>query len=260
MSVGVVTGAASGMGRASLERLRGEVDQLVAVDVREPGLDGTVGITCDVSDPSSVAALADRVRELGPFKYLVHAAGISPTMADARRILEVNLLGTVNLLDAFEPLVESGSAAVCFSSSSAYQFALGPIDPEMQALVSNPRADGWLDDVASRIDDSGMAYGWSKRGVQAVVADAAVRWGRKGARVNSVSPGLIETPMGKQEFAQQPIMQTMLDATPLGRLGQADELAAVVAFLLSDEASFVSGIDILADGGGLPGFKAAMGL
>src|SRR4051794_27399508 len=105
MTVGVVTGAASGMGRACVERLRGTVDQLVAVDLRAPETDGTLGVACDISDASAVAALAARVHDLGPFRSLVHAAGLSPTMATPRRIAEVNLLATVRLLDAFEPLV-----------------------------------------------------------------------------------------------------------------------------------------------------------
>jgi NAD(P)-dependent dehydrogenase (short-subunit alcohol dehydrogenase family) len=260
VTVAVVTGAASGMGRQCVERLRGTTEHLIAVDIREPSIDGTIGMACDVSDPSSVAAVAERVRELGPFRSLVHAAGLSPTMTDARRILEVNLVGTVLLLDAFEPLVVAGSAAVCFASSAAYQFALAPIDPELDAIVTDPRAADFLDRATAKIDDPGMGYGWSKRGVITAVGKAAVPWGKKGGRVNSVSPGLIETPMGKQEFEQQPIMQQMLDGTPLGRLGQADDVARVVAFLLSEDAAFVSGIDILVDGGMLSGFKASFGL
>jgi NAD(P)-dependent dehydrogenase (short-subunit alcohol dehydrogenase family) len=76
--------------------------------------------------------------------------------------------------------------------------------------------------------------------------------------VNSVSPGIIDTGMGRQEFAAQPIMQTMLDATPLARMGHPEEVAALVGFLVSDEASFVSGIDVLVDGGGFQGFQALL--
>jgi NAD(P)-dependent dehydrogenase (short-subunit alcohol dehydrogenase family) len=178
-------------------------------------------------------------------------------MADPRRVMEVDLVGTALLLDAFEPMVGPGSAAVCFSSSSAYQIALQGIDPESQALVSDPRVPGFLDAVADRFTDSGIAYAWAKRGVIAVAARAAVAWGRRGGRVNSLAPGLIDTPMGRREFEQQPIMQVMLDATPLERLGRSEEAAAVVAFLLSEQASFISGIDVLVDGGMVQGLQAA---
>jgi len=253
MTVTVVTGAASGMGRLCVESLRGTTDTLVTVDLDAPRIEGTLGIACDVSDPEAVAALATRVHTLGAFRALAHAAGVSPTMTHPRRILEIDLVGTALLLEAFEPLVEPGSAAVCFSSSSAYQVALRGVDAELQTLVSDPRAPGFLDAAVERLPDSGLAYAWAKRGVIAVAARAAVAWGRRGGRVNSLAPGLIDTPMGRQEAEQQPVMKLMLEKTPLERLGQPAEVAAVVAFLLSDSASFISGIDLLVDGGMLQG-------
>jgi NAD(P)-dependent dehydrogenase (short-subunit alcohol dehydrogenase family) len=257
MTVGVVTGAGSGMGQACVERLRGTVDQLVAVDVRELDVEGAVSVVCDISDPQGVGDLAARVADLGPFRCLAHAAGLSPTMADPRRIVDVNLVGTVRLLDAFEPLVTAGSAAVCFSSSSAYMIPLELLGQELTDLIRDPRAADFLDRVEELLTDSGIAYGWSKKGVQLEAAAAAVRWGPKGGRVVSMSPGLIDTPMGRQELEQQPIMQQLLADTPLGRLGRSEELAAVVAFLLSDQASFVSGVDLLVDGGQGAGSAAA---
>jgi NAD(P)-dependent dehydrogenase (short-subunit alcohol dehydrogenase family) len=258
VTVIVVTGAANGMGRASVERLRGRADELVAVDLTAPDLEGAVGLACDVSDPAAVERLAADVRGRGEFRGLVHAAGISPTMGDVRRVFEVDLVGTQLLLDAFEPLVQPGSAAVCFASSSAYQVSMMGPDPELDAFVEDPRADGFLDTAAARFDDSGMAYGWAKRGVIRAAARAAVSWGRRGGRVNSLSPGLIDTGMGRQEFEVHPVMQLMLDNTPLARLGEAEEVAALVDYLLSDDASFVSGIDVLVDGGMMEGFRRAM--
>jgi NAD(P)-dependent dehydrogenase (short-subunit alcohol dehydrogenase family) len=257
VSVVVVTGASSGMGRACIEQLRSTADVIIAVDLDEPAIDGTVGYACDVADRDAVHGVADLVRSTGTFRALVHAAGISPTMGDARRVLDVDLLGTRHLLDAFEDLVTAGSAAVCFSSSAAY--ALAPfVTPEIESLLHDPLAPGFLDRaVEASAENSGFAYAIAKVGVIRAAARAAVRWGPRGGRVTSLSPGIIDTPMGRQELEQQPEMATMLEQTPLGRLGAPEEVAAVAAFLVSDAASFITGIDVLVDGGQVQGSKAA---
>jgi NAD(P)-dependent dehydrogenase (short-subunit alcohol dehydrogenase family) len=255
MTVAVVTGAASGMGRACVETLRSLADVIVAVDIKAPDIDGTVGLACDVSDPDAVWALVPHVRELGSLRALAHAAGISPIMADARRVFEVDLVGTQLMLNAFEEIVVPGSAAVCFASSAAYQVA-PYVNADQDALLDDALAPDFLDRAAAAIPDSGFAYSLAKRGVIRACGRAAVTWGARGGRVNSLAPGLIDTPMGRAEFAKQPMMKQMLDRTPLGRFGTAEEIAAVVAFLLSDAASFISGIDVLVDGAMLQGMAA----
>jgi NAD(P)-dependent dehydrogenase (short-subunit alcohol dehydrogenase family) len=245
------------MGRACVDAVAPLVDVVIAADLDPPSIDGTLGAACDVADGDQVAALADRAGGAGRLRALVHAAGISPTMGDARRILDVDLVGTELVLAAFEPLVMTGSAAVCFSSSAAY--ALAPfVTPDLEALVGDPLADDFLDRaVEATGGDPGFAYALAKVGVIRAAARAAVRWGPRGGRVSSLAPGIIDTPMGRRELDRQPVMAGMVAQTPLGRVGHAHEVAAVAAFLVSDAASFVSGIDVLVDGGQVQGTKAA---
>ena len=185
-------------------------------------------------------------------RAVAHAAGISPTMADWRRVLHVDLVGTALLLEALTPLVVKGTAAVCFASMAS-QLMVGADRPAVDAVLDDPLHHDFEDRlcaaIGAELEHPGIAYGWAKRGVQRLVRRTAVRWGPAGGRISSISPGMIDTPQGRQEAAAQPAMALLLQQTPLGREGEAVEIARVVAFLCSDAASFLTGTDILVDGG-----------
>jgi NAD(P)-dependent dehydrogenase (short-subunit alcohol dehydrogenase family) len=261
-TVGVATGAGRGMGRACAIRLARTVDVVIGVDLDQEALTSLrqdlggstahiESLALDVSDPADMARLAEAVSGFGSLRAVAHAAGISPTMADWRRVLAVDLVGTARLLEALRPLAVTGTAFVCFASMAATLVVSegSPAD----APLDDPLAEEFLallrESVGPAIEEPGIAYAWAKRGVQRLVRREAVGLGRVGARICSLSPGMIDTPQGRQEMEQQPVMHTLLEQTPLGRLGTAGELAAVAAFLLSDEASFVTGTDVLVDGG-----------
>lgn len=272
--VGVATGAGRGMGRTCAERLARWLDVVVLADIDQKGLDeaaaelaGTpariVPLRVDVSDPADVSRLAGAVAGAGSLRAVAHAAGISPTMADWRRVLTVDLTGTARLLRELRPLAARGTAIVCFASMAADLMLAGASHPGDEA-IDDPLADdlpGRLRALAGpEVEDSGLAYAWAKRGVKRLVRREAVRLGPLGARICSVSPGMIDTPQGRQEMAQQPMMKVLLERTPLGRLGSSDEIAAVVDFLLSDEAGFLTGTDILVDGGVVGALTLAPGV
>jgi len=249
--IAIVTGAASGMGEAAARILLDDGWTVLQCDLRKVAVNHdpknsrgrTEVLTADISDPdfgrTLLAALSGR--RIGA---LIHCAGLSPTMATQERILEVNLAATMRLVNTVRPHMAQGGCAVLFSSSGAH--ILGSSLDEQINQIRTPES---VSSLLTLTTDSGSAYTISKRAVKLLVEREAPAFGANGARIVSLSPGVIDTPMGRKEMEQHPIMHKMVELTPLPRAAKPEEIAAVAAFLCSPTAGFITGTDILVDGG-----------
>jgi NAD(P)-dependent dehydrogenase (short-subunit alcohol dehydrogenase family) len=262
-TVAVVTGGAGGIGRACARRL-GEEHRLLVADVSAAALEDAASdleaggalvttAVCDISDPASVAALAEQAGALGPVAVLGHAAGILfGEGVDARRIVEVNLGGTMRLLDAFAaPLGEAGGAAVLVASIAGHRRFAREYDPLLEDVDH--------DAVLAALFKAGVAemtprggYAVAKRGMIVQAELRARDWGERGARITTISPGLIvDTPMGAGSAAG--VSSTFAGNSGTRRDGNTRDIAAAMAFLASAEASFATGCDLIVDGGQVAG-------
>ncbi len=272
----LITGAAGGMGRAAA-RLFGATDDLVLTDVSAERLGAfaeelrtdsynVVDHAGDLSDPALIATLVADVSAGGAPFAVVHTAGLSPSMADWKAIMQVNLVASELLMNALEPALVPGSVAVLIASSAGHMM---PPVAEIDAILENPLADSFMGAIEQAMMGmgganspggmGGISYTLSKRAIHTMVQRRSQDWGPKGCRIASISPGMIDTFMGRSELANTGGAQELADATPAGRLGTANDIALAARFLASDDASFISGTDLLVDGGGTYGVKVAMG-
>jgi len=255
----VVVIGVGGMGEAAARRI-GAGRRLLLADVSPTNLSQrAAGLrldghfveeqVVDVADRDQMQALADRAGSLGRVRTVFHTAGLSPVDAPGDRIFRVNLLGVAHMLDVFEPLAGPGTVGIVVASMAG---TMTPLPPDVlmgaalaptDELLSQPLFDPGT--------DGSLAYGISKRANQVRVQAAALRWGARGGRVVSISPGIISTRDGRDELAgpSGDVMRQMLAASPAKRVGTAEDIATLVEFLASPGASFITGTDILIDGG-----------
>jgi NAD(P)-dependent dehydrogenase (short-subunit alcohol dehydrogenase family) len=206
----------------------------------------------DVTSRPSVRALADKAAALGNVTQVVNTAGLSPNMAPAAKVLEVDLYGVALVFEEFERVIAPGGCGIVISSMAGHMPA--PLPPEQEhALAYAPTEEllalpFLLNDA---VRDSMQAYGIAKKANHLRVQAASLSWGERGARVNSISPGIIATPLAQHEMASEsgPIYRAMIEASPSKRMASADEVASAAAYLMGPEASFITGSDLLMDGG-----------
>ncbi len=206
----------------------------------------------DVSSRASVHALVEAATKLGEVSGVIHAAGVSPSQASPETILKVDLYGPALVLEEFGNVIARGGAGIVIASQSGHR--LPPLSIEQNAILATTPVEELLSLPMlqpNQIKDSLHAYQISKRGNSLRVMAEAVRWGKRGARVNTISPGIIITPLANDELKgpRGPGYRRMIEASAAGRAGTPDEVGTVGALLMGPDGAFITGSDFLMDGG-----------
>ncbi len=221
-----------------------------AHDLRASGYDAE---TCVVNalEKESVEAFAQKAAALGPVMYFIDTAGASPNQASPEHIVKLDMVGTGYAVDAFGRVMAAGGAGLIISSQAGHMYPI-PYETELEILAAPTERLAELSVVKEvAMQNSGLAYMIAKRinHLQAQKA-AATTWKERRARINTISPGVIVTPLAYDEFAAQGEgYQAMIDASAAERCGMPDEIAGAAAFLLGEQAGFITGTDLLIDGG-----------
>lgn len=224
--------------------------------MNEAGFDA-VPVEMDLSSRISILNLIDEAQKYGEISMLVNAAGVSPSQASIETILKVDLYGTAVLLEEVGKVIKKGVVGVTISSQSGHR--MPALTPEEDELLATTPTDELLSlDMLQEenICDTLHAYQMAKRcNVKRVMAES-VKWGKRGARLNSISPGIVVTPLALDEFngPRGDFYKNMFAKCPAGRPGTADEIANVAELLMSDKGAFITGADFLIDGGATASF------
>lgn len=222
----------------------------VSSDLRTSGY-AVETMAVNALDKASVEAFAEKAASLGPVKYFIDTAGASPNQTSPEHILQLDMVGTGYAVDAFGKVMAPGGAGLIISSQTGYMY---PIPNETELEILKTPTEGLMDLPVIRevaMQNSGLAYMIAKRvnHLQAQKA-AATTWKARRARINTISPGVIVTPLAYDEFAAAGEgYQKMIDASAAERTGTSDEIAEAGAFLLGEHAGFITGTDLLIDGG-----------
>ena len=235
--------------RVLLADLRQENADAAAKTLSEAGFDVTT-TSVDVSSRASVQALVAKATSIGNVFGLIHAAGVSPSQASPAMILRVDLYGTALVLEQFGNIIAPGGAGVVIASQSGHR--LPPLTVEQnKALATTPVEELLALPMLQGVTDSLHAYQLSKRGNSLRVMAEAVRWGKRGARINTISPGIIMTPLAKDELTgpRGAGYRRMIEVSAAGRAGTPDEVGSVGALLMGADGAFITGSDFLMDGG-----------
>lgn len=257
----VVIGAGS-IGQAIARRVSAG-KHIVLADLRQENADAAADMlanagfeistaTVDVSSRQSVHALVDTATKLGEVTGLIHAAGVSPSQASPETILAVDLYGTAVVLEEFGNVIARGGAGVVIASQSGHR--LGALTAEEDVALATTPADELLGLPMlqpDQVTDSLHAYQLAKRGNALRVMAEAVRWGKRGARINTISPGIIMTPLANDELTgpRGEGYRRMIELSPAGRAGTPEEVGTVGALLMGNDGAFINGSDFLMDGG-----------
>jgi NAD(P)-dependent dehydrogenase (short-subunit alcohol dehydrogenase family) len=231
--------------------LREENASAAAKTLTEAGFEATIA-QVDVSSRSAVQALVEKATSLGPVTGLIHAAGVSPSQASPATILKVDLYGTALVLEQFGNVIARGAAGVVIASQSGHRLPALTVE-QNKALATTPTEELLALPMLQPdvVQDPLHAYQISKRGNSLRVMAEAVRWGKRGARINTISPGIIITPLAKDELSgpRGAGYRRMIELCAVGRAGTPDEVGSVAALLMGPQGSFITGSDFLMDGG-----------
>jgi NAD(P)-dependent dehydrogenase (short-subunit alcohol dehydrogenase family) len=238
--------------RVMLADINEEMLRSVSNSMREDGYLVQTEVV-DVARPEDVAALAAKVADLGWLKTLIDTAGVSQSMADSERVLAVDALGVAHVINAFEPIVTAGSVGIFIISMAANLLQLRPTPgwtTELEQKIASVGSAELLPVLRSVLSpEQRLVYWQAKRAAQVRVHAAAGRWGARGARIMTISPGIISTAMTTHELKRVTEMTRFLELCPLARMGTVEDIASAAQFIASDQASFMSGSDLLVDGG-----------